>query len=330
MTALDAQIAILRQQGQLDQACDLALAAGEWAKGAALAAEGGAHRRAARLWQRLEAWHRAEEALVAAGDTTEAGRLRLLTGRPRAALKVLPADATMLRAIAFAELGCWHAAAELVPALAGPNHALHARLAAQADAVAIAAGVQFAETEPDAPGCGWTGWRDDERVAVRQLPDRHAFAHTLAALDPPRPGVVGLVEASAGSLRITTRRPGVALTRFAEHAPREQVEQVMIRAQAVLAAAHRQGVVHGLLLADDVRVLPALGVVIDGWHRRHLEPVDGPWSARIDAATPPEIAVGQTVAAAADVWCVARLRKMLGLDHAAQALAPDPLTRPAW
>jgi hypothetical protein len=252
----------------------------------------------------------------------------LQTGRPQAALRRLPPEAKTLRAIAFAQLECWHAAEVLVPALAGPDRALLAQLAAQADAIPFASRLQFAEAEPDAPNQGWVGWLNGQPVATRQLPDRTALAETLLVFDPPLPGAVQLVDVEHDMHRLTTRRPGFGLHLFARQAASDVVERVMERTADILRGAHRRGAIHGMLLAEDIRVLPALGVVLDGWHRRHLEPVDGPWSARLDAATPPEIALGQPVSPATDAWCLARVRALFDLPYDAQALAPDPASRP--
>ena len=330
MTALDALIHRHRAAGRLDLACDAALAAGAVEEAAALAEEGASWRRAARLWLRVEDWRAAESAWRAAGDDVEAARLCLQTGRPVDALAILPVDAVALRTIAFAQLGLWTAAAALSPALAGPKRdAVLATLLAAEDAAPFATAVRQPESEPDAPGAGWVGWRDGQRVAIRQLPDRRRFAEVLAIFDPPLRGVVPLLEADPSTLRVHTRRPGQGLEVFAGSASPGSLLRILARARETLRRAHARGAVHGLLLAGDLRVLPGDQVMIDGWHRRHLEPVPGPWADRLDAATPPEIALGQAATPAADVWCLARIAAAVTGARNDAALAADPARRPA-
>lgn len=327
--ALAARIKALRRAGRLGEACDAALEAGRIAEAARLAEEALDWRRAATLWLRIEAWDAAERAFVAAGDDVEAGRLCLQTGRPADALLRLPAEAVALRAIAFATLGCAAAAAELHPALAGADGAaiLEAMLAAE-DAAPFAARLQLLEPEPDAAGAGWTGWRDGELLAERQLPDRARFNQAVAVFHAGVPGVVPLVEAHPPSLRIVTRRIGAPLDRALADATPISRARIVERLIAILAAAHARGCVHGLLLPADVRVLPGDQVLLDGWHRRHLEPVSGPWDARLDAATAPELALGRPATPATDVWSLAHLLGGLGWAVPAAASDPDPATRP--
>ena len=329
MTGLDARIASHRAAGRLDLACDAALAAGAIDAAAALAEDGADWRRAARLWLRVDDWRAAEAAWRTAGDDVEAARLCLQTGRPVDALAILPADAVTLRTIAFAQLGLWTAASTLNPTLAGPRRdAVIQSLIAAEDAAPFATAVRQAESEPDAPGAGWVGWRDGVRVAVRQLPDRQRFSQVLAAFDPPLSGVVPLIEADPATRRIHTRRPGRSIAVFAPGARPVHLERVFERVRQTLRRAHTRGVVHGLLLVGDLRVMPGDQVLIDGWHRRHLEPVPGPWADRLDAATPPEVALGQAVTPAADTWCLARIIEAVTGVRDEVALAPDPTRRP--
>lgn len=330
MTALQARIAAHRAAGRLDLACDAALSEGAVDVAASLAEDGADWRRAARLWLRIDDWRAAEAAWRAAGDDVEAARLCLQTGRPTDALAILPAEAVGLRAIAFAQLGLWTAAATLNPALAGPRRgAILDSMVATEDAAPFATALRQAEAEPDAAGAGWVGWRDGVRVAVRQLPDSQRFREVLAAFDPPLPGVVPLVEADAATRRIHTRRPGQSIAVFAPGARPVQLERIFERARDTLRRAHARGVVHGLLLASDLRVMPGDQVLIDGWHRRHLEAVPGLWADRLDAATPPEIALGNAATPAADAWCLARvIEAVMGVRDEA-ALAAEPTARRA-
>lgn len=329
MTGLDALIATHRAAGRLDLACDAALAAGSIEGAAALAEDGADWRRAARLWARVDDWRAAEAAWRAAGDDVEAARLCLQTGRPVDALAILPAEAVRLRTVAFAQLGLWTAAARLNPALDGPlRDAIVQGLIAAEDAAPFATAVRQAESEPDAPGAGWVGWRDGVRVAVRQLPDRRRFSQVLAAFDPPLPGIVPLVDADPATLRVHTRRPGLGIATFAPGARPVQLERIFDRARQTLRRAHARGLVHGLLLAGDLRVMPGDQVLVDGWHRRHLEPVPGPWADRLDAATPPELALGQAATPAADAWCLARIIEAITGVRDEAALAADPALRP--
>lgn len=327
--ALEARIKALRRAGRLDEACDLALAAGRIERAAQLAEDGLDHRRAASLWRRIEAWDAAERAFIAAGDDVEAGRLCLQTGRPLDALARLPGEAVMLRAIAFSQLGCTHAAAALNPALGAPDGAATlAALVAAEDAAPFASTLRQIEPEPDAPGAGWIGWQDGHLVAERQLPDRARFAQTLAVFQAGVPGVVPLVDAHPASMRITTRRVGFPLDRVVLSASPESAQRLVDRTRDVLLAAHQHGLIHGMLLPADVRVMPGDRALLDGWHRRHLGPVSGPWDALLDAATPPEIALGQPATPATDVWCLAHVLATLGYAVDPAARAPDPAARP--
>jgi len=319
------------RNGRADLASEVAQALGHPREAAELAEEAGLHLRAGRLWARAGALSRAAEVLEGGrgpGRAAELARVRLRQDRPAAALAARGGDLTTT--LALLRLGLVEAARRIAPDLGDPVHA-RARLEEMLDA-RVASGqlgeVLIERPEPGGAGRCFEGRLEGEPVCVRVLPDGVALRHVAAAAELP--GVPTVVRVDAEAHRVVTRRRGTPLPSWLAHGDAGRAARVIAASARILARAHEDGLFHGALWLDDLRILPGDLVLVDGWHRRFLVR-DG--ATRVgdtaDRLTAPEVRLGGSPTEASDAFAIGALAEaVLGVSPGPRC-AKRPADRPS-